>query len=61
MEMATWKNSLGKLFQLLENLPDPKVPGEELDAKSRLVQNTRSIKEAVDTKNVSYFGINTNP
>ena len=60
-EIAIWKNMFGELLNLLEVLPVPPITGEELNPQLKLLENARLLKNAVDSKNESYFGMNQTP
>ncbi len=61
-EYEIWLDSVEAVFKVMEALSQNKkeIPGEDTDLRSKLFQNFRDLKDAVDSKNKEYFGLEQN-
>ncbi len=55
-ELTLWKEEVKGLLKLIETLPASKVPEGETDPREKLLQNLRDLVNALEQKNVEYFG-----
>jgi hypothetical protein len=57
IEIELWKTRLSSMLELLERLPEGVTPEGEENPKQKLLQNFRDTLDAVENKNMEYFGI----